>query len=390
MNLFTADPTGAPLTPEIKALPKIEQSQSAVIPIETEPQANRRSVPGRAIPVTASSSKSERIPALDFTKGALVLLMVLYHWVNYFIGNQWGYYRYLRFLTPSFIFIAGFMISNVYLSKYAAADARLFKRLFTRGLKLMAIFLALNVARSLLVPALGTGEAIQNLASVRNVLTIFVSGNLPVVGSKLVSFWILVPISYVLMLSGVLMLPYRFYKGTFHVTCGLILLSILVLGLMGGQSYNLEFIAIGMLGVLSGFMPVGKVNDFGRHPYAIAFAYTCYVVAITIWNVPLPLLIAGVLLNLMVLYVAGTNARESSTLVGEVILLGKYSLLGYISQVAILQVLSVVFRHTDRSFLVLPISLLAAFILTIMGVEVVDRARAVSAGVDRLYRVVFA
>jgi hypothetical protein len=282
------------------------------------------------------------------------------------------------------------MISNVYLSKYAAADARLSKRLFTRGLKLMAIFLALNVARSLLVPVLGTGEAIRNLASVRNVFTIFVSGNLPVVGSKLVSFWILVPISYVLMLSGVLMLPYRLYKRTFHLTCGLILLSILVLGLIGGQSYNLEFIAIGMLGVLGGFMPVGRVNDFGRHPYAIAFAYACYVVAITIWNVPLPLLIAGVLLNLMVLYVAGTNARESSALVAEVILLGKYSLLGYISQVAILQVLSVVFRRIDRGFLVLPISFLAAFILTIMSVEIVDRARAASASVDGLYRVVFA
>src|ERR1700740_404806 len=67
---------------------------------------------------TASLVNKQRIPALDFTKGTLALFMVLYHWINYFVGVEWGYYRYLRFLSPSFIFISGFMISNVYLSKY--------------------------------------------------------------------------------------------------------------------------------------------------------------------------------------------------------------------------------------------------------------------------------
>src|SRR5215813_5460686 len=86
----------------------------------------------------------QRISALDFTKGALVLIMVLYHWINYFIGPQWPYYFYLRFLTPSFIFITGFMISHVYLAKYEVTDLRLPRRLFIRGLKLMGIFLALN------------------------------------------------------------------------------------------------------------------------------------------------------------------------------------------------------------------------------------------------------
>ena len=125
------------------------------MPSETELQADQLSVPRVDIPVTAGSSKSQRIPALDFTKGALVLIMVLYHWINYFIGNEWGYYQYLRFLTPSFIFITGFMISNVYLSKYAVADSRLPKRLFTRGLKLLAIFVVLNLSRILIGPLWG-------------------------------------------------------------------------------------------------------------------------------------------------------------------------------------------------------------------------------------------
>src|SRR5580658_8281828 len=137
---------------------------------------------------TASSPKTQRISALDFTKGALVLIMVLYHWVNYFIGPQWGYYRYLRFLTPSFIFITGFLISSAYLSKYAPADPRLSKRLFTRGIKLLIIFLALNAARTLIVPMLGTGIIVRYPFDPSNIFTIFVSGNLPDVGGKLAAF----------------------------------------------------------------------------------------------------------------------------------------------------------------------------------------------------------
>ena len=56
-------------------------------------------------PDAAHGQESSATPALDFTKGALVLIMVLYHWLNYFYGPRGDVYRYLRFLTPSFIFI---------------------------------------------------------------------------------------------------------------------------------------------------------------------------------------------------------------------------------------------------------------------------------------------
>src|SRR5580700_8958003 len=154
------------------------------MPTEIESRASGTLLP--RIDVPARSSKSQRIPALDFTKGALVLIMVLYHWINYFIGPQWAYYEYLHFLTPSFIFITGFMISNIYLSKYGVTDPRLSKRLFSRGLKLIATFLILNIARTFVVPLLGTGVLIQNPLDAKNIFTVFVSGNLPAAGAKLV------------------------------------------------------------------------------------------------------------------------------------------------------------------------------------------------------------
>ncbi len=360
------------------------------MPTETKSQTDHASGPGLDAPAPAKSSKAQRIPALDFTKGALVLIMVLYHWINYFIGPQWHYYYYLRFLTPSFIFITGFMISNVYLSKYAAADPRLAKRLFTRGLKLMAIFLALNLARILVVPILGTGVVAQNPLNAENLFAAFVSGNLPIVGAKLVSFSILVPISYLLMLAGALMLVYRLYRYAFHLVCALLLLSIPGLGWNGVHSPNLEFIAVGMLGVMAGFLPIQEINGFIRHPFALASAYVCYTVAISFWRITFPLLVVGVLLSLMVIYLVGDSGSESGAVRSEVILLGKYSLLGYISQIAILQILSVGFRRLHLGVATLVLSFFAAFALTIVSVEVVDRARARMPRIDGLYKAVFA
>ena len=340
--------------------------------------------------MTASSPKTQRISALDFTKGALVLIMVLYHWINYFIGLQWEYYRYLRFLTPSFIFVTGFMISNVYLSKYKAADPRLSKRLFTRGLKLLAIFLVLNLARTYIVPILGTGVVVQSFLDVRNIFTVFVSGNVAIVGGKLVSFSILVPISYLLMLSGLLMLPYRFFRYTFHVVCLVFLLSSVVLGFIGAESPNLELITFGMLGVLAGFMPIAVISNFVRHPYILGSAYLCYTIAITIWGVPFSLQLVGVPLSLMVIYLVGISGSDSGTINREIILLGKYSLFGYISQIAILQILAASLRHVDLGFVWLSVSFIAAFALTIISVELLDRFRARVVSVDRLYKLVFA
>src|SRR5271156_2446840 len=143
------------------------------MPPQIEPPANRAVVQRPDVGVTAASPKAQRIAALDFTKGALVLIMVLYHWMNYFMVLGWTYYRYLRFLTPSFIFVTGFMISNVYLSKYEATAPRLSKRLFTRGLKLLTIFVLLNLARTYIVPALGTGVVSQSFLDVRNIFAVF-------------------------------------------------------------------------------------------------------------------------------------------------------------------------------------------------------------------------
>jgi len=333
------------------------------MPTETESQSNRASTPPPDVKTTASSPSQQRILALDFTKGALVLIMVLYHWMNYFTSLNWTYYRYLHFLTPSFILVSGFLISNVYLSKYRATDPRPGRRLFTRGLKLLAVFVVLNAANIFVLPMLSKGSTALDNGGLGRLLAVFSSGNVFTAAGRAVTFYILVPISYLLLLSAALLLPYRSNKHTFHVACVLFLGCILTLDLNRLQYPNLEFVTIGLLGILAGFIPIEKVNHFVMHPYVLAFAYAGYVIAITVWDVPFPLLIVGAFLSVGAIYLGGLRGDQPGRARRHVILLGKYSLLGYIAQIAILRLLSAGLRHVNLAFVVLGFSFVAALLL---------------------------
>ena len=338
--------------------------------------------------MTTTGSKAQRNPALDFTKGALVLFMVLYHWLNYFTSTTGDSYRYIRFVTPSFIFIAGFLISNIYLSKYEISDPRLPKRLLQRGLKILGVFVALNLVINLLFSQSYAGRI---LFTSSNLVAIYVTGNTVIAGSgKAAAFYVLVPISYLLLLSAGLLILGRFFKYIFHTVFVLFLGGILVLDLAGLESANLELVTIGLLGVLFGYIPIEKINRLVRHPYMIVGAYLCYLIAIRIWNVIYPLQIVGVCLSVMLIYLVGAKEGEPGRARRHVNLLGKYSLFGYIAQIAILQVLYRSLRYVNLGTGALVLSFFAAFALTMISVEVVDRLRARSTVVDRLHKAVFA
>lgn len=333
--------------------------------------------------MTATDQKSNRITALDFTKGFLVLVMVLYHWINYFWGTQDN--RYLRFLTPSFIFITGFIISNVYFSRPDAGDRKISIRLVQRSLKILAVFVVLNLARGLALPA---G---MNQSWAQSLLNVYVFGSgLGGGQTKAVAFFILLPISYLLFLCALLLIGTRFFRYTFHLTCLCLFVCVAILEYIGFDFPNLQLLAVGILGVAIGYIPVERLNRFVRHPLLLTISYFAYLAAITIWNVIYPLQVIGVLLSVALIYLAGLYGADSGTVKGTVILLGKYSLLGYIAQIAILQVLRRTLPYLHSKPLVLSLSFVLAFALTVLCVQAVDIIRTKFAPFDRAYRAVFA
>jgi acyltransferase-like protein len=339
--------------------------------------------------MTTAGSKAGRIAALDFTKGSLVLIMVLYHWINYFYGIQDN--RYLRFLTPSFIFISGFIISNVYISKYGISDLQLPRRLIQRSLKIFGVFVLLNVARNFLMLGSAHDRGLSDLLNSGSLIDIYITGGGAGNGqAKAVAFSILVPISYLLILLSLLLVLSRFYRYTIHTACLFFFLCIAISYARGSAIPNLELLAIGLLGVIAGYLPIERVNMLVRHPYFLGVAYLLYLLAISVWNVIYPLQVMGVFLSLMILYFLGQESGEPGKIRACVVRLGKYSLVGYIAQIAILQLLRIGLNRIDSEAVVLGLSFVLAFALTILSVEILDRMRAQSAAMDRLYKAVFA
>lgn len=333
---------------------------------------------------TSTDGRFGRIAALDFTKGTLVLVMVLYHWLSYFHGPFDSVFRYLRFLPPSFIFITGFLVSNAYLRKYKVTDPRLPRRLAIRGAKILAIFIVLNVAISFLF----TGFRIF---SPESLWAVYVTGNVLIAGAgKAAAFYILVPICYLLLLSAILVIVCRYFKYAFWIVCALCLAAIYVLDLEGLQSANLELLTIGLLGLILGYLPLEKVNYFVRYPILIVAANLCYLVAVALRDPNYPLQIVGVCLTLMLIYLVGTTEAAPGPVRKQIIVLGRYPLFGYIIQIAILQGLRFGMLRADlgSDWLVLPLAV--ALVLTVLAVILLDRVRAKSILVDRLYKAIFA
>lgn len=81
----------------------------------------------------------KRNTALDFNRGMLLIIMILLHCIDDFAPLSY-FAKSIRFVSGAFIFVAGFVITNIYLGKYEIRESGIYKRLFYRGVKLLLVF----------------------------------------------------------------------------------------------------------------------------------------------------------------------------------------------------------------------------------------------------------
>ena len=339
----------------------------------------------------AKGVASQRIPSFDFTKGFLVLFMVLYHWLNYFYGIHGDIYKYLRFLTPSFIFITGFLIAHVSFAKYGAGSLKLSQRLFVRGIKLLILFIALNMITSVIAPSSFVRSLWSGRAALANLNSIFLVGEITGSASgKIAVFAILVPIGYLLILSSLISMACRLFKYAFQAACLCSLFLMIYLTWRNSESTNVELIAIGLFGVVIGFTSQELIQRMVRHIWVIGVAYIAYLLIITFLPVSLYIQMIGACLTTALIYAVGTRVSASSRQQDHIVLLGRYSLFGYIAQIAILQFLRAALASFHLGIIILAISLITGLTLTVIAVEIVDYSRARSKTINFAYQLVFA
>lgn len=357
------------------------EAQTA-IPVDSGLRAMRSGSEGICGAKIKGLPTSSRLIGLDVVKGALVIVMVLYHWMNYFIGLDSGFYKYLRFLTPSFIFLTGFLISHVYLSKFTAGERYICGRLIRRGFKLLAMVLVLNAvgefAGKRAVAARLGGGSLTSLAWG------YLTGFVPV------AFSVLVPIGYLLILSAGLLMLSRRFPGVFHLVSGTLITTALVCEWIGFQNGYLDMLSVGMLGVSAGHVRIEAINRLIQRPAMLLIAYAVYVSAIAKWNAVYGLQVVGVCVNLAILYWFGSGRWLPPMLKHVLIRLGEYSLLAYIAQIVVLQIL---WRSAHVFGAGTPIVYVALFVCaacTVFSVELMDRAKRSVPAVNRMYVTVFA
>jgi hypothetical protein len=326
---------------------------------------------------------AERNVALDFTKGALVLCMIVYHTLNYFRHDP-ALLRHIHFLPPSFIFIAGFLITHLYLPKIQAGDTRVPRRIFVRGLKTLGLFIAVNLAVHSVFSAsfnrsLGLDLFFGHLDD------IFLTGE-----QRASVFGILLPISYVLVLSAGLLVVSRFASYALPLVAVAAFITCAILAHDGSLVYNLELVSMGLLGTVAGFIARTRLDQVARRVAIFAIAYLAYSVAVFFQYPTFLMNTVGVGLALLLLYGIGLRMTRGGVFADIVTLLGNYSLLSYLVQIAVLQAL---FR-ANRYFGVLDgqvvVPLLATFVCTVLIIQAVHMIRARTRLADRTYQAVFA
>lgn len=322
-----------------------------------------------------------RIDALDITKGVLVVLMVVYHSLNYSTRYQLPF-RYLSFLPPSFILITGFLLSHVYLTR-RPLDARLARRLLGRGAKLLALFAVLNVigqfvrSQSYHGSSLGLGGLINAWEEV------LLWG-----GSRFATFDVLLPIAYLLLLSPALLWLTRLHR------LALPALTLAVLGTCAGLERggecppNLTFISVGIVGMLIGLLPASALRHAGRLLPVSLVAYAAYFLISRTIGLPFHQQLTGALFALMIIYGTAVLTSSNGWFSRRLITLGQYSLIGYIGQIGLLQIYSHIMGRPQPDSVDLAVMLGVALVFTIAVVELTASLHARSKFFRTFYRAV--
>ena len=283
----------------------------------------------------SASIQTNRDTALDFVKGFLVEIMVIYHILNYFLSIRPSVLLYINFVTGSFVFITGYLISSIYSKKYKNDLQKQFFRLFFRGGKLLSIFLMINIAIYSMALTNYNGYKFKITELFSNIGSIFLAGS-----AKISAFELLVPIAYTLIASSLLVV---IKKQTLVISFTITLLLCASFFINQDTFFNLYYICIGLSGVAIGFFAkhirLYSVTIWAR-VLSIVPVITYYLLIHTWVRENILFYFFGIISVLFCIYSFASLLTSKNFLVNIFDLFGKYTLICYLSQILFLQLLN--------------------------------------------------
>lgn len=327
----------------------------------------------------------DRIHVIDFTKGILVVFMVIYHSLNYL---QYGSLprHYMAFLPASFIMITGFIITQIYLPKYEVNISVFRTRLAVRSLKLLLIFTFLNLGTRMVWARNHNGIILD----IENFLGEWKA--IYLVGSQwVVAFDVLLPISYMLFLS-IFILRFQSVTPYFMQSCAIIIFIVCILMEHHGSSiYNLDLISSGVIGMTIGLLPLNLINGFTRSWIILSLLFVLYGCCVLFYGTYLYYMqIFSTAISLLIIYAIGLRIHLKNWFPKQTILLGKYSLLSYIIQIAYLKMFLIGTTNWNINNPNIMLTIILIMLVMWVTVFIVDYARLKYRYINRFYKMIFA
>jgi len=330
------------------------------------------SVPGRG-----------RIAAIDMTKGVLVMLMVVYHSFNY-STSPWLGFVYLPFVPFAFILITGFLIS--YLSRQKREARKGYSlRSCLRGLRLLVIFTLLNLgARTIGWHKMdGDSQGLSNFFS--QWFEIYVDGT-----AGAASFIVLLPIAYLLIFAPFLVVLDRSSRFALPILLGVLFSYAASLNKGEDLTPNLSLLMAGILGIVLGRISGESLRASGSYCFLAVTAYAGYAASVRSPGQTAIINLLGAALALCAVFSCCVRAGERGFLQERLIAVGKYSLLGYMVQIGLLQVLTRLLGRYEPYSSPFFVEMIAVALCMTLISETLEWARIKARWIDTSYRLVFA
>jgi hypothetical protein len=283
-------------------------------------------------PVVQSKTRDAHF---DILKGFLVLIMVAHHTLEYFAGPNYPLIRYLDFVTGGFVFAAGFLSSFTQQLNPVVIRVKAARRLLTRGFKILAVFIVVNCLLGLTFHQSSSGKSFGGQVIISHLPRILIAGD-----KRLVAFAILVPIAYTLIALAVLTVLTE-SKWTLCIVAAILLGYDTAIAPL---PYNLYFLAMGLSGAAAGKLVdrAAVVSASRTAPRALMLTGAAlYMGAITVLPSDNAILyVAGIFCVLASAYAYAGTLELFRLPFSSLVMLGRYSLVGYLAQIFFLQILA--------------------------------------------------
>lgn len=323
---------------------------------------------------------------IDIIKGSLIYLMVCNHSIDYFAIDK-EIYKYFRFVTGIFIFVAGFISTYVYRKRTEQENLNrvVAKRLMVRGIKLIGLFIFVNIMISLILKhnIQNDNQLIGEIS--KNLSEMLVYGNY-----KVVDFSLLIPIGYLIVTMGITYLIFYNRWNVFQYIVVILTGYVSIRYFIMNEGFNFTHVLIGLIGAVCG-NNYDKIREMLKNrTLLILVVYGIHLIIVSQIKMYFPVYLLSIICNFILLHAFGDFLEKYDGVHNIFCLTGKYTLFCYLYHIMVLQIIKAANLDSLYGFKLVVFAATITFLITFSSVYLLDISLRKSAVLKKIYTFVFA